>query len=31
MGYKILPTREFSRDFKKLDRHLQENGTIIYL
>lgn len=24
MTYKILPTREFSKDFKKLDAHLRE-------
>ena len=24
MSFKILPTKEFSKDFKKLDKHLQE-------
>ena len=24
MPYKILPTKEFSRDFKKLDKQIQE-------
>ena len=24
MPYKILPTKEFSNDFKKLDSHIQE-------
>ncbi len=24
MGYKILPTKEFSKDFKKLDQHFQD-------
>ncbi len=24
MPYKILPTKEFSKDFKKLDKHLQD-------
>ena len=24
MGYKILPTREFSKDFKKLDKQFQD-------
>ena len=24
MSFKILPTKEFFKDFKKLDRHLQE-------
>ena len=23
MSYKILPTKEFERDFNKLDKHLQ--------
>ena len=24
MPYKVLPTKEFSKDFKKLDKNLQE-------
>ena len=24
MSYKILPTKEFSKDFRKLDKHFQE-------